>query len=177
MKKIVWVNGIIGGLIVAVMMLISMAWFKNGHNNMEWSMVYGYASMIICFSFIFVAIKTYRDKYNSGTISFGKAFLIGLYITLIASTFYVVTWLLCNKYIVPDFAEDYGKHMVQKLVDSGAPETEIAKTKAEMAQFSEMYKNPVNKILFTYIEIIPVGLVITVIASLILKRKNKKVQV
>ncbi|MBI1781815.1 MAG: DUF4199 domain-containing protein, partial [Sphingobacteriales bacterium] len=89
MKKIVLVNGIIGGLIVAVMMLISMAWLKNGHSNMEWGMVYGYASMIICFSFIFVAIKTYRDKYNNGTVSFGKAFMIGLYITLIASTFYV----------------------------------------------------------------------------------------
>ena len=174
MKKIVWVNGIIGGVIVAVMMLISMAWLKNGHSNMEWGMVYGYASMIICFSFIFVAIKTYRDKYNNGTVSFGKAFLMGLYITLIASTFYVVTWLLCNYYIVPDFAEDYGKHMIQKLVDSGAPAAEIDKTKAEMAEFKEMYKNPVNKVLFTYMEIVPVGLLITLIASLIFKRKTAK---
>lgn len=174
MKKIVWVNGIIGGLIVTAMILISMTWLKKGHGSLEWGMVYGYASMIICFSFIFVGVKTYRDKYNNGTVSFGKAFLIGLYITLIASTFYVITWLLCMKFFVPGFAEDYGKHMVQKLVDSGAPAAEIAKTKQEMAEFSEMYKSPVNKVLFSYIEILPIGLLITLIASLILKRKTAK---
>lgn len=174
MKKIVLVNGIIGGLIVAVMMLISMSWLKSGHASMEWGMVYGYTSMIICFSFIFVAIKTYRDKYNNGSVSFGKAFMIGLYITLIASTFYVVTWLLCNKYFVPDFAEEYGRHTVQKLVDSGASAKEIAETKKETEHFIELYKNPLNKILFTYIEILPVGLAISLIASLILKRKTAR---
>ena len=172
MKKIVWVNGIIGGIIVAVMMLISMLWFKNSE-HMEWGMVYGYTSMIIAFSFIFVAIKTYRDKYNNGQISFGKAFTIGLFITLIASTFYVVTWLFCYYNIVPDFAEQYGKSMVKKLAESGASANAIAKKKIEMVQFGEMYKNPLINAMFTYIEIIPVGLIISLIASLILKRKKR----
>lgn len=52
---------------------------------------YGYASMIIAFSMIFVAIKSYRDKHLEGAITFKTAFKIGFYITLIASTMYVAT--------------------------------------------------------------------------------------
>ena len=102
MKKIVVVNGLIAGLIVAAMFLITMGLYhKNG--NFEGGMLVGYASMLLAFSLIFVAILRYRDKYNNGAVSFGKAFRIGLYITLIASTIYVATWLVDYYVFIPDF--------------------------------------------------------------------------
>jgi hypothetical protein len=61
--------------------------------------------------------------------------------------------------------------MLAKLKASGASEIEIAKQNKEMASFSTMYKNPFFNAMMTYAEIIPVGLIITIISSLVLKRK------
>ncbi len=170
MKKIVIVCGLIAGGIVSAMMIITMAIYTST-GNFENGMIYGYASMLLAFSLIFVGIKNYRDKYNNGIISFGKAFKIGLFITLIASTMYVIVWLIDYYFFIPDFGEKYAAHMLEKLKASGASEIEMAKQTKEMASFSEMYKNPFFNALMTYSEIIPVGLIVTLISSLILKKK------
>ena len=157
MKKIVIINGLIAGAIVAAMFLITMGLYhKNG--NFDGGMWVGYASMLLAFSLIFVAIIRYRDKYNNGVVSFGKAFRIGLYITLIASTIYVVTWLIDYYVFIPDFADKYATAILDKLKASGASAAKIANQTKEMASFKEMYKNPLFVILFTYLEILPVGL-------------------
>lgn len=170
MKKIVLVSGAIAGVIVATLMIVTIAIYKK-NGNFEGGMIYGYASMILAFSMIFVGIKNYRDKYNNGLISFGKAFKIGLYITLIASTIYVIVWLIEFYFFIPEFIELYAKHSIDKLKAAGATQVEIASKTTEMASFSAMYKNPFFNILMTYMEIIPVGLLITLISSFILKRK------
>ena len=91
MKKIVIVCGLIAGLIVTTMMVITTAMcYSSG--NFEGSMLLGYTTMIVAFSLVFVGIKNFRDKYNDGLISFGKAFKIGLFITLITSTIYVIIY-------------------------------------------------------------------------------------
>jgi MFS family permease len=172
MKRIVIVCGLMAGGIVSAMMIITMAIYTST-GNFENGMIYGYASMLIAFSLIFVGIKNYRDKYNNGIISFGKAFKIGLFITLIASTMYVIVWLIDYYFFIPDFGEKYAAHMLEKLKASGAREVELAKQTKEMASFSEMYKNPFFNALITYSEIIPVGLIVTLISSLILKKKIK----
>jgi Protein of unknown function (DUF4199) len=173
MKKVVIVCGLIAGGIVSAMMMITMAIYTST-GNFENGMIYGYASMLLAFSLIFVGIKNYRDKYNNGSISFGKAFKIGLFITLIASTMYVIVWLIDYYFFIPDFGEKYAAHMLEKLKVSGASEIEMAKQTKEMASFSDMYKNPFFNALMTYSEIIPVGLIVTLISSLILKKKVKE---
>jgi len=172
MKKVVIVYGSIAGLIVSTLMVIAMGiYHKSG--NIENGMLVGYASMIIAFSLIFVGIKSYRDKHNAGAISFGKAFKVGLLITLVASTFYVVAWMIDYYYFIPDFMEKYSAATIDKLKAAGASAEKIAKETKEMAWFSENYKNPFFIMLFTYIEILPVGLLVTLIAALVLKRKIK----
>ena len=172
MKKIVLVHGLISGLIVAAMLFITV---NNCYKkeNFEGSMWLGYASMLLAFSLVFVGVKRYRDKVNGGFISFGKAFKVGLFITLIASTLYVIAWLFDYYLFMPDFGEKYAAYMLDKLRESGASATEIAKQTAEMADFTEMYKKPLYVILFTYVEILPVGLLVTLVAALILKRKAR----
>jgi hypothetical protein len=105
MKKTVLTYGLIAGLIVSVIMLGSMPFMKNIDGI--WGMVIGYTSQIIAFAFIFVAVKTYREKEGNGTITFGKAFQIGLYISLIASTMYVISWMIEFHYFLPDFMERF----------------------------------------------------------------------
>lgn len=170
MKKVVWVNGLIAGFIVSLLMFVSMMYYKSS-GSFENGMIYGYASMILAFVFIFVGIKTFRDKHNGGVISFGKAFTIGLLITLIASTFYVATWFIESAYVFPDFLEKYAAGSIEKVRASGASEAEVAKKSAEMKQLGEMYKNPLIKILLTYVEILPVGILVSLISAFFLKKK------
>jgi hypothetical protein len=172
MKKNVLVFGLIAGTIVSAFMVFGMNKLMSTQNY-DGSMVLGYASMIIAFSFVFVGIKNYRDKYLNGSITFGKAFMTGLWITLIASTMYVIVWAIDYHYFLPDFMDKYSAHMVEQLKSSGLPQAEMDAKLEEMKSMKEMYKNPVWFSLFTYLEILPVGLLISLISSLILKRKEK----
>jgi hypothetical protein len=175
MKKNVLVFGSIAGLVTTIVMVCSTAaCYINAdyHGNM-WL---GYGSMILAFSMIFVAVKNFRDKYNGGAISFGKSFQIGFYIALIASTIYVLTWLIEYYAFFPNFMEKLTAYTLKQAQENGATAAEIAKTKEQYASYAEAYKTPFGVILFTYIEILPVGLVMALIAALVLKRKNASPQ-
>ena len=172
MKKLVFVYGIIAGLIVTAMMAFSTGYFCT-KGDFEGGMIYGYASMILAFSMIFVGIRSFRNNHNEGIISFGKAFKIGLYISLISSTIYVVGWLINYYFFIPDFMDKYAAAMIAKAKASGMDAAELAKQTAQMAQMKEWYKNPLFIILMTYVEILPVALLISLIAALILKRNQK----
>lgn len=172
MKKTILVFGLIAGLIVTAMMLYSAAMIAN-HQDFKGNEVLGYTTMLIAFSFIFVGIKNFRDKHNQGVISFGKAFRIGLYITLIASTMYVVVWLVDYYVFIPDFAEKYAICALDKAKSKGATPAELKEQAAELAKFTEMYKNPLFVILVTYTEILPIGLIVSLISALLLKRRSR----
>jgi MFS family permease len=173
MKKNIIIYGLISGLVISALMAVIVSRASN-NGDYEGSIVIGYASMLIAFSMIFVGIKNYRDKYNNGVISFGKAFKIGFIIALIASTIYVVVWMIEEHFFFPDFMEKYTAHEMNKLRSSGISATELASETKKLEQAKEWYKNPFLRILMTYAEILPVGLVVTLISSLILKRKSAK---
>jgi uncharacterized membrane protein len=170
MKKNVIVFGLIAGLIVSVLMVLSMARCYSDP-NLEHSMLIGYASMVLAFSFIFVGIKNYRDKYSDGLITFGKAFKIGLYISLIASTIYVIVWLIDFYVFIPDFMDRYIAQALREAKSDGASAAELAEKTKELAANQQLYKNPIMVILFTYMEILPVGILVSLAAAFILKRK------
>ena len=173
MQKNILIYGLISGLIISALMAVNLSMcVKSG--DFEGSMWIGYASMLIAFSMIFVGIKNYRDKYKGGVISFGKAFKVGFFITLIASSIYVVVWLIEERLFFPDFIDRYTANEIKKLQSSGISTTDLASKTKDLEQAKEMYKNPILKILFTYAEILPVGLVVTLISALILKRKTVK---
>lgn len=178
MKKNIILYGVIAGILVSTLMLFSVNYFSHCEGSVDYgtSMLIGYASMLIAFSLVFVGIRNYRDKYNAGVISFGKAFQIGIMITLIASTMYAIAWGIDYFYFIPDFMDKYSAHELAKLKTSGASQVAIDKEAQEMANFGRMYKNPFFNAMMTYMEILPVGLVVTLISSLILKRKAQQTQ-
>lgn len=92
MKKMIFKNGIIGGIIVSIVM-IAMTYFMKTHPNEEPNPIIGFISMLLAFITVIVGIKRER-LHNNGTISFGKAFRIGLGISLVIATIYVLVWLV-----------------------------------------------------------------------------------
>lgn len=174
MKKNIIVYGVISGIIVSILMLLSMNYYSHCDGNADYgtSMLIGYATMLLAFSLVFVGIRNYRDKYNGGIISFGKAFKIGILIALIGSTFYVISWQIDYFFFMPDFMDKYSAHMLEELRKSGASQVKIDEETKKMASMAKMYKNPLFNAMMTYMEILPVGIIVTLISSLILKRKT-----
>ncbi len=168
MKKNILIFGLISGLILSGY-IISFTLFEGVGNA-----VVGYSSMIIAFSFIFVAIKNFRDKYNEGVVTFGKAFLLGLGITLVGSTVYVLAWVIDYYIFIPDFMDKYAVHLIKEARDSGLTGAALDKKIAEVKHIGDLYKSPVMVVLFTYLEVVPVGLLISVFTALILKRKTPR---
>ena len=173
MKKIIWIYGVIAGIISVSWGVLSES-VVGDSLSLNTRMILGYATMIVAFSLIFVAVKSYRDTENHGRITFGKALGIGLLITLIASTVYVVVWMIDFKYFVPDFGEKYQAQAITEMKQSGLSTAEIQKQSVEMAEMMEKYRtNAAYRAMFTYLEVAPVGIIMSLLAALILKRKTK----
>jgi len=164
MKKIIFKNGIIGGIIVSIVM-IGMTYFMKTHPNEEPNPIIGFISMLLAFITVIIGIKRVRLD-NEGRITFRSAFLTDLGISFVIATIYVLVWLIIFYNFFPDFMEKYSEMVLKNT----PPESLAAKT-AEMNQMAAWYKNPVMVILLTYTEILPIGIIVSLISALILKKK------
>ena len=168
MRSIILKNGLLGGLIVSIVMICMTMYMKYNPEN-EPNAIVGFASMLIAFVFLFLGVKKTRET-NDGKITFGKGFLTGLYIALIISTIYVFVWLVIYYNFFPNFMEQYSDLVLDKLKEAGDVEALTAKTE-EMEMMKEWYKNPLMIILLTFMEILPIGIVVSLISALILKKE------
>jgi len=172
MRKIVLIYGLIAGAVVSGMLVISQPLLRQGIINYENGMIVGYTSMVIALSVIFFAVKTFRDQYGDGKISFGTAFKIGMLITLVASILYASTWEVYYNTAGRDFMEQFNAYHLEKMRKQGASETEMTTAKQKMDAFSETYKNPFIRFGLTMLEISPVGVVISLLCAALLRRKE-----
>lgn len=172
MRNYVLKFGLIAGAILSVMMLITMPMMDQ--IGMEYGMVLGYSTMLIAGLMTYFGVRAYRDNVLGGRISFGKAFQTGMLITLVSTVCYVATWEFLYYRVMPDFAENYGAHVLEKAKADGATEAELATQREEMAKFAESYKNPLVNIAYTLLEPLPVGLLMTLVSAGVLSRKRRQ---
>jgi hypothetical protein len=171
LKKLVLTFGLISGGIISAMTAITLPLCLNGTIDLDNSQILGYSIMVLAFIMVFFGIRSYRDNAGGGTITFGRAFKVGILITLITCAVYVVAWEIVYWNFLPDFADRYAALSIQKMRDRGESAAAIAKATQDMARFKELYANPLINIGMTFMEIFPVGLIVTLISAAILKRK------
>jgi hypothetical protein len=172
MKKIVLTFGLISGAIMMLLMFVTMAFINRiGFDKGE---IVGYTGIVLAFLLIFFGIRSYRENIGGGTISFGRAFAVGILIALIASVCYVIAWEIIYFNFMHDFVDKYAAHMVEQVKASGASAETIQAKLQEMKKFREMYENPFFNAAITFTEPFPVGLIITLISATILRKKPKQ---
>lgn len=172
MKRNILIFGLVLGSIMAGNAVYMMSLIYN-NPEFESNDLIGYAAMVVVFSLTFFGIRNYRNKQPDGAISFGKAFKTGALIALVGSTIYVAVGLSYYYLFVPDFLDKYNMHVIFQATRNGATAAELTAQTRELVQFKEMYKNPLFAILISYAEVLPIGLVVALISSLILKSKTK----
>jgi hypothetical protein len=171
MRKIVLTYGLIAGAILSILMVISL----NFHDQIGFdrAIFVGYTTMVVAFLMVFFGVKSYRDNVAPEGLSFGRAFLVGLGITLIGTACYVATWQLVKDRLAPNYMDEYATYTLEKARQSGASAAEIAEKSREMAEFAEMYRRPLVNIAFTFLEPLPVGLIFTLVSAGVLSRKRR----
>ncbi|MEQ6166060.1 MULTISPECIES: DUF4199 domain-containing protein [unclassified Ekhidna] len=170
MKRLIYF-GLLAGIINVIGWIVLDALFQGDGFDFSLGETLGYTAMLIALSTVFFGVKSYRDKELNGQITFKNAFLKGLVIVSIASLIYVVGWEIYYPNFQADFGEKYSAYLISNLEEQGLSSTEIAKEKASMEQWMQMYKNPLYRVPMTLMEIFPLGLIVTLISALILKRK------
>lgn len=169
MRKIVLTFGLIAGAILSAMMLLALAF--QDQIGFERGAVVGYTSMVLAFLMVFFGVRSYRDNVAGGSVSFGRAFKVGLLITLVGSVCYVATWEVIYYKLAPDFGDKYAAYAIDKAKKAGATDAQIAARMEEVNKFREMYQNPLVNISYTLLEPLPVGLLFTLIAAATLRRR------
>ena len=170
MKKTVLTFGLIGGAIMATMMFATLPFMdKIGFGKGE---VIGYTTMILAFMLAFFGIRSYRENVGGGHITFGRAFAVGILITLVACVCYVVAWEIIYFKFMPDFVDKYASYMAEKVKASGASQQVIDAKLQEMKSFKAMYDNPFINAAITIFEPLPIGLIVTLISAAILRKKT-----
>lgn len=172
MKKIVLTFGLISGVISSAMMLATVPFMET--IGFDRGLIVGYTSIVLSFLLVYFGIRSYRDNVAGGSVSFGRAFSVGLLITLISCVFYVATWQVIYNTMMPDFYEKYERQAVKEAKASGATEAEIQAKQKEVLRYRELAKNPLINAAMTFVEPFPVGLIITLVSAGVLSRKRRE---
>jgi len=170
MLRLVTLYGIVAGLIVCTHLVWIVVSPADVH--MDRGYVYGYGTMIVALTAVFLGIKHYRDKVLGGVIGFGQAVVVGLGISLVASIVYVVGWELCLAISGYDFGSVYAQAMVDAARQKGASSAELERVVADGEAFAKNYANPLYRMPITFIEIFPVGVLITLISAAVLRNSR-----
>jgi hypothetical protein len=169
-KKTVVTFGLISGLMISVLMGGSLLFANkigSGH-----SMVIGYTIMVASFLLIYFGIRSYRDNTLAGRISFSRAFACGILITLITSVCYVVMWEVLYFNFLPHFMDSYFAAQIHRVQAAGLDPATTATRIAAIQRSQQLYQNPLVNMAYTFMEPLPVGLLITLISAAILRRKS-----
>ena len=106
-------------------------------------------------------------------IRFGPALLVGLGISAVASLFYVIAWEISLAWRSGfDFLEFYTKYLVDGARARGATEAEVQQAIQEAKSFAKLHANPLFRMPITFIEIFPVGVLISLISAAVLRNSR-----
>jgi hypothetical protein len=173
MQRTVLTFGLISGVIIAALMWATLPFMERiGYDN---GAMVGYAGMVLAFLLIFFGVRSYRDNVAGGAITFGRAFRVGGLIALVSATCYVISWQVLYKTVLPDFGEKYIAFTIEKERASGVSEEVVAAKAAEMEKMFTTYKNnALFRIGVTYLEPLPVALVVALVTAGVLSRRRRK---
>ena len=170
MLRIALIHGGLAGAIIIGVVVGAMA--IGADQGTGASQLFGYLVMLLALSLVFVGVKQYRDRDHGGVIGFVPALICGLAISAVAGVIYVAVWeayLASTDYA---FMTDYAAGIIAAKEAAGASEAEIAEAREKMAAMAANYANPLYRLPITFLEIFPVGLVVSVISAALLRNRN-----
>lgn len=163
--------GLMAGALLSAMMLLTLPFLDR--IGFDKGMLIGYSTMVLAFLMVYFGVRSYRSSLPDGRLGFGRAFLVGLLITLVATACYVATWELFYFQLAPDFGDKYAAYAIDQLRRSGATAAQIEAQVQAMDAFRAAYRQPLINIAYTFLEPLPVGLVFTTVTAWLMSRPHR----
>ena len=171
MKKTIVKYGLYAALVMVILPMIG--WLSaSGEMDYKLGEVIGYTTMFLAMIFVFLGIRDYRNREKDGQLKFVEALKLGLLIAIIPAFAFAVIDQLYVNFINPDFYDEYYAYSLDQLKAEMSSE-EFEQAAAEMEEQKEMFSNPAFQFLIMFITVFLVGLIVTVLSGLVLKRNDK----
>jgi len=173
MKKTAITFGLLSGLIIIIYSAAVFIHFgdfaKMTSQDLSKVEMLGYLRYLILLLTIVFAIR-YFKKQAGDAVTFKPLFLAGLYTAFIVALLVGLmeaTYMLIN----PDFMEQYGELVTNRMKEQGASAAALAEHQKEMDNFKWM-ANPAAMGIFYFLETAVIGTVISLIVALIARTKK-----
>lgn len=171
MKRAAIRFGLIAGVLISASMgirLIIGDWMGSSAGA-----IVAYAGILTGFSMVVFGVRSYRDTTLGGRIRFGQALSTGALISLIACSFYVLTW----EYLyfggkASDFEVHYSVAVLANAKASGATTEELDAKRVALDAFQRLYRNPLTNVAITFLEPLPLAVLVTLASAGWLSRKR-----
>jgi hypothetical protein len=178
MTRIILIYGGIGAVIVGSLMIAGMlSWTPeqmagSDEGSMDSGLIVGYLTQIVALTAVFLGIKHFRDRERGGVIKFLPAFLVGLGISAVASLGWVLSWevVLASGF---NYQAVMNEMTAQQAASSGLTGAALEQKIAESQAFMKLYmENPLVRMPISFIEMFPVGVIISLISALLLRNSR-----
>ena len=168
--RYIFIYGLLSGLVIMAVLLTGLTLVPEGEGGFLHTVWFGYLVMLVALTFVFVAVKRYRDIECGGVIKFVRALLIGLATSGVAALAYVVIWEIYLAATDYAFMGKYVEAALRQSQVAGMTGAALAAQRAEMEAFAAQYNsNPLLRFMFTFIEIAPAGLLVSLVSAALLR--------
>jgi hypothetical protein len=155
-------NGLIMGLVGIVYSLL--IYFL----DLTFNKVQGYVFIVIQIGLLYFLLKSYRDNYRHGQISYGQSFgagvILSIYYAILAALFTYVLYTIID----PGLVKKSLAYTEETLAKKGMPQAQIDAALAMSAKFM----NPIATTIITFIGSIFWGAILSLVVSIFVKKEG-----
>ncbi|TXJ25905.1 MAG: DUF4199 domain-containing protein [Chitinophagaceae bacterium] len=164
--------GLYGTLAIVVLSAIHFFFiFPNASYNV--SEVAGYLTMFLSMFFVFLGIRYYRDQVNGGHLSFVQGLKTGALISVVPAIAFGIFDLLYTQVINPTWLKKYQDYYAAELKKTTSPE-KLDEVLKKFESEAAVFNNPVMLFLIMTATVFIIGLIVTIISTVALKRNKPK---
>lgn len=132
----------------------------------------GYSAMVLSALLVFFGIRWFRDR-QEGPVGFGRAFAVGLLITLVSALVQVAAFQLLYFKLVPGFGDAFVACMIDRAEDAGEPPAKVEQVRQTATTLKRLYDAPLTNAALTFASPLPIGVVASALSALFLRRTGR----
>ena len=169
MKKTALTFGLLSGAVMVATMAAAIPFIMA--TELGKADVIGYSSIVLSALVLFFGIRSHREHAGQGRLTFSRGFAVGVLISLVSWVCYATAFHVMYFNVVPEFGDKFAACMVERARIDGATQQQLDETARRAGSLKQMYDNPITNAALTFATTFPIGVVMSVVAAAILKRK------